>query len=588
MGASAKGVKAGEAYVELHTRLASDFEKTLDGAKEKFKAWGESLRSVGAKVMAAGAGILTPLAGAVASAMGTAGQLADISAATGTSAESLSALGYAAKLTGVDLESLHGALRGMAKFTGQVAAGGKGATETLSKLGISSKAFLAATPEKRLAMIAEGLKGISDPGLRAAYAMKALGKSGEALIPMLAGGAKGLQEAAEEAQRLGLIVKSDDVEKLDALGDAWDTIGMQCKAAAVVVGSILAPALTKAAQFVQNLLAEAMRFIAANQSLVMVVAIAGAVLFAVGAAILSTGIAFAIASQACAAALAVWLAIPAIFAAIFSVAGLITIVVLAIAAALGVGIYWWLAFTQVGVLSCTLITQSARGMYAALSEGNWVQAAAINANLFQAIWAGTIFAVKSLFYSLGQTVLDIFSMIIDALQSLFPKLSAMVSVAIGAITAAGGQVSPQLAALAQVLGGAATAAGAKESIDALKKSLADKQAADASATIPPMSSAGVAAAAAQAEAEKKSKERADAWRKKMAGLLDATGGLMGGDAGEKFGTLGTFSGSVAGMLGRSQPNSHAERTAKATEKSAELLESIKGAFDDADGLLFES
>ena len=104
----------------------------------------------------------------------------EASAATGVSAETLSALGYAAKQTGVDLGALHAGLRGMAKFTAQVAAGNKSALKILDQLGISAASFMAASPEQRLALLADGLRNISDPGLRAALAIAKRWEAGSA------------------------------------------------------------------------------------------------------------------------------------------------------------------------------------------------------------------------------------------------------------------------------------------------------------------------------------------------------------------------------------------------------------------------
>ena len=51
-------------------------------------------------------------------------------------------------------------------------------------------------------------------------------------------------------------------------------------------------------------------------------------------------------------------------------------------------------------------------------------------------------------------------------------------------------------------------------------------------------------------------------------------------------TLGTFSAAVAGLLGRSAPDTAAERTADATEAMEEHLAAIRDGIEDG-GLAFE-
>lgn len=206
---SADGVKAGRAYVELSVK--DKIGQGLKRAKERLAAWGQGLAAVGTGVSAFSGSILGGLGAAVRRFADVGSELNDMSTATGVSAETLSALGYAAKQTGVDLGALHLGLRGMAKFTALVASGSKGAAKTLDQLGISAGAFMAAKPEQRLALLADGLRNVPDPGLRAALAMKTLGKSGEALLPMLAEGSAGLNAFIARANELGIVITDEEL-----------------------------------------------------------------------------------------------------------------------------------------------------------------------------------------------------------------------------------------------------------------------------------------------------------------------------------------------------------------------------------------
>src|SRR5262245_3402549 len=100
--ASARGIRAGAAYVELYlsdSRLVRGLEK----AEKRLKAFGEGLRSIGTKMATIGAAVAGSMLGAskVFADMGS--DLVDMSQRTGVSVESLSELGYAAEQSGTDM-----------------------------------------------------------------------------------------------------------------------------------------------------------------------------------------------------------------------------------------------------------------------------------------------------------------------------------------------------------------------------------------------------------------------------------------------------------------------------------------------------
>ena len=294
MAGEASGVKAGQAYVELSLR--DKMSAGLAAAKEQFNRFMIGLAAAGAGMqVVAGAGLAT-MGNAVGEFVSQGSQLADASARTGVAASTLSALGFAAKQTGVDLGSLEAGMKGMAKFTGAVASGNQQAASTLKALGVSAGAFMAASPEQRLGMIADGLAKVNDPGLKAALAMKALGRSGVELLPMLEGGSVGLAEFIAEAERLGIVVGDDQVAAADALGDAWDTLMAQAKALKFQIGAALAGPLTDLVKIMQEGAIVAIDFVKQNAGLVKLLAVGLVVLGLFGAGLLAVSVAGMIAS----------------------------------------------------------------------------------------------------------------------------------------------------------------------------------------------------------------------------------------------------------------------------------------------------
>ena len=212
---SATPIKAGKAYAEIS--LKDRMSKGLDAAKAKFEAFARGMTAAGAMLSGAGALLLGGLGIGVDAAMRIGSELTDVSDRTGVATDALSALAAAAADSGASLSDVEAGLRGLAKFTLAVGKGGKQAAQVLDMLGISAEDFMQADQLGRLGMIADGLARIEDPALRTALAMAALGKSGTALIPMLAGGSQGLNELITNMHRLGVTFDKDAIAKADEM-----------------------------------------------------------------------------------------------------------------------------------------------------------------------------------------------------------------------------------------------------------------------------------------------------------------------------------------------------------------------------------
>ena len=177
--------------------------------------------------------------------------LADMSARTGASAEELSALGYAAKMTGSDMGAVEKALR---------------------KLQQSGKVLAGTTATQSLIAYADQIASIQDPSKRAEMAIKLFGKSGVMLLPMLANGSQGLQDMADQAADLGLIMSSDDAAAADTFGDAIDNLMMSIGGIQNRIGATLAPMLTDLVNRVTDVVITVSDFINENRELVVTLA----------------------------------------------------------------------------------------------------------------------------------------------------------------------------------------------------------------------------------------------------------------------------------------------------------------------------
>lgn len=287
---SAGGIRAGKAYVELYGE-DSGLVRTLDANGKRLQSWGKGLASIGQRTALVGAAMAAPLVGAVNAWQEMGSAIDDISQRTGASVESLSTLGYAAKQSGTDMETLEGSLKKMEKNLAEAYRGNKEAEASFQRLGLTFDDLKGKSPDDQFRMIGDRLSRIKDPALRSATAMDIFGKSGTALLPMFADGAAGLEEMEQAARDLGLELNGDDAAAAAAFGDQLDTLWDVLKRGVFAIGSALGPALSDLVDQVTYYSSQAAKWIDANQGIVTSGAQLVAIVVASGAAMVATGVA---------------------------------------------------------------------------------------------------------------------------------------------------------------------------------------------------------------------------------------------------------------------------------------------------------
>ena len=103
MGGKASDVKAGGASVTIGAD-DSPLKSVLTGAEKRLWAFGAAARAVGAGLAGIGIGLGTGLLAAAKSFADSGSALDDMAQRTGESAQNLSEIGYAAKLSGSSIE----------------------------------------------------------------------------------------------------------------------------------------------------------------------------------------------------------------------------------------------------------------------------------------------------------------------------------------------------------------------------------------------------------------------------------------------------------------------------------------------------
>lgn len=287
--ADTNAIRAGRAFVELFAD-DSKLVRGLRSAEKKIKAFGDSIRGMGLKLAGLGTAILAPLAGAAKVFADMGSNLQDASDRTGVSVEALSALGYAADLSGAGMETLESDIRRMQRTIVDATEGTKTATDALADLGLTVDNLKDLSPEAQFELLADRLDKIDDPTRKAALAMEIFGKSGTQLLPMLKGGSQALAEYRKQAERLGLIISTKDAAAADAFGDALDDLWKVLKMSAFIIGSALAPTLKTVTETIIRIAVAINRWIGQNKALIVATLKIATVLVAAGGAIVGLGL----------------------------------------------------------------------------------------------------------------------------------------------------------------------------------------------------------------------------------------------------------------------------------------------------------
>lgn len=294
--ASASGIKAGRAYVELG--VDDRFTKALRAAQARLQAFGNAVRNIGLGLTAVAAAASAPFIASVKLFSDFGDAIDKASVRTGLSAEAVSELGFAAEQSGTDLESLEKGLRVMQRTVVQAAEGSDAAQEAIGALGLSVEKLRSLSPDEQFAAIADRIAAIADPAERATAAMRIFGRAGAALIPLLAEGATGIAALRQQARDFGISVSGKDAKAAAVLNDTLNLLGRAAKAASFQIGAALAPAVTQLAEQAARIVAGATRWIRANQATVVWMAKAVVVVGALGAALVGLGLAISLAGSA--------------------------------------------------------------------------------------------------------------------------------------------------------------------------------------------------------------------------------------------------------------------------------------------------
>lgn len=209
----------------LRVVLGADTAALDKGLKESQSGLSSFGNSVQIGMAAAAAAVTTAaysIAAAIKHSIESADNLNKMSQSSGVAVEELSKLKYAAELSDVSTEALGKSMGKLSKA--MVAAATEGASpaaQAFNAMGISVKnqdGTLRSSSDV-LADLAEKFSLYKDGAEKTSLAIQIFGKAGAAMIPLLNAGKEGLQDAAEEAEKFGLVIDKKTAVAAEAFND---------------------------------------------------------------------------------------------------------------------------------------------------------------------------------------------------------------------------------------------------------------------------------------------------------------------------------------------------------------------------------
>ena len=169
-------------------------------------------------------------------------ETAAISAGLGI--EAFQKLAFAAGQNAVSQEELSGALAKLARNLSEARDGSKSAIDAFAAVGISPEQVAGFHDAgEAMAALSDRIAQIDDPIKRAAATMSLLGRGSTKMIKFLSHGSAEMKELSGQADAMGTVLSTEQVENLAKLEDAMSALGLVFKTAGAALAANFAPAI---------------------------------------------------------------------------------------------------------------------------------------------------------------------------------------------------------------------------------------------------------------------------------------------------------------------------------------------------------
>ena len=354
---------------------------------------------------------------------------------TGLDAKSAQNWSVMTKQRGIESKQLAMGMASLGRATGALGGPTKSADAALSQLGLSSAQLAALPTDIRMGMIADSFKALPDGANKAALAQKLFGRSGQALLPLLNSGSKGLNEQLAAAQKLVPPLGDSGKAALD-LAKKQRELGMASTGVKVAIGSALLPIISSLATKLTPIITTFSGWMGQSKLLTYAVLGLGAAL--IGLLVLSkitaaltmltqTTIAHKVATLASSAATKAWAAAQWLLNAamagnpiVLMVAAIVALIAILVVAYMKVG--WFRDAVNAamgGVVAAFNWVRGAAGTVFGWIKGNWP--------LLLGILTGPFGAAVGLIITHFDKIKSAAQSVVNTVKSIFGKIPAIIS-----------------------------------------------------------------------------------------------------------------------------------------------------------------
>lgn len=253
--------KVGTVSVDLDAKIAKfesdmgraarimerDLQRQASASKRAMDAMEKGAKAAGAAIGAMAVGAAVAVAGLTMRAINAADAMDEMSAKVGIGTEQLSKWGYAAKLSGTDLDGLSRGIGLLSKNMAAALDAESSMGRLFEGLGVSVKdaAGNLRSVEDVLPEIADRFAALDNHTLETALSMQLFGKSGADLLEFLNRGSQGLDNMGDELARLGGVIDSETAAAAAGFKDELDKLQIATEGLGLLMAGQLAPALAE-------------------------------------------------------------------------------------------------------------------------------------------------------------------------------------------------------------------------------------------------------------------------------------------------------------------------------------------------------
>lgn len=230
---------------------------------------GRSMMKIGGIMTGAGVAIGAGILGMVKTTTAYGDEVWKASQSTGMAVAEYQKLAYAARYSNVEQTELNAAMIRLNKRLADTANGSKTAGQVFTKLGINIRDTSGhlRTSGEVFAELAGKFAGMKDGAEKTALVYELFGKSGANLIPLLNGGAKGLEDMGVEAERMGYVLSTEAAKASEQFNDNLSRVTDSAKGLMFQLGAALIPTLDTLAQKITAAVLKVSEWIKENPNL---------------------------------------------------------------------------------------------------------------------------------------------------------------------------------------------------------------------------------------------------------------------------------------------------------------------------------